>query len=46
MAKAKSEWLTFLHCSFQDQENLYFVMTYLENMYKPEPFYTDFLTPL
>ena len=25
MAKAKSEWLTFLHCSFQDQENLYLV---------------------
>lgn len=25
MAKAKSEWLTSLHCSFQDQENLYLV---------------------
>ncbi len=26
MAKAKSEWLTLLHCSFQDQENLYLVI--------------------
>ena len=41
MAKAKSEWLTFLHCSFQDQENLYFVIT-LENVHNLKSFYTDF----
>jgi len=28
MAKAKSEWLTSLHCSFQDHENLYLVMEF------------------
>ena len=28
MAKAKSEWLTSLHCSFQDQENLYLMMEF------------------
>ena len=41
MAKAKSEWLTFLHCSFQEQENLYFVIT-LENVHNLKSFYTDF----
>ena len=28
MAKATSEWLTSLNCSFQDQENLYLVMEF------------------
>lgn len=27
MAKASSDWLTALHCSFQDHENLYLVNT-------------------
>ena len=36
MAKATSEWLTSLHCSFQDNENLYsvwnkYVITIFDN---------------